>query len=448
MKEPNPQNKKAVRRLILAIALLFAGAVAAYFLVDESPGDYSDLEITIQPVPDEENGVVVMRKLGDALDWLDDPITAPIQNDEWETYSDAVRGLMPPSADWEKAVAADILAKAKPAFTLMDEALAKPSWLADPAPTSSDASGLFIQLTDLSRLKRIEAKALAHAGDRREALRPVEGSLELAMLLSESPCNFLGQLVATVDYSIAITTLHELLAATECNADETRDLARRLITYRIAEGALGRSLQVEFQCMKESMLDPSIAMSGSDRDSWLGRFFYKPNATRNLYALLYSEQRRNYSLPIAHRATPSFDQLREGLRHPVFKFLESNISGREAALHSIDLAMFHVSDNWLAARQRFELLIALAAIKEWQAAHGGELPDSLSDLVPGIIDAVPTDFFSGEPVRYSKADALIWSVGTDGIDDGGDPSVVGFDNKGELSLLIFSSKAQELDLDP
>jgi hypothetical protein len=64
----------------------------------------------------------------------------------------------------------------------------------------------------------------------------------------------------------------------------------------------------------------------------------------------------------------------------------------------------------------------ILAIRSWRADRGGtrELPESLADLVPRFIEAVPVDPFDGKPVRYSRARGIIWSVGNDREDAGGE----------------------------
>jgi hypothetical protein len=66
------------------------------------------------------------------------------------------------------------------------------------------------------------------------------------------------------------------------------------------------------------------------------------------------------------------------------------------------------------------LLIADLAIRLYQDEHG-RLPDSLEQLVPEFLAAVPIDTFSGKPIIYRKTDEgwLIYSAGGDGKDDGG-----------------------------
>lgn len=53
----------------------------------------------------------------------------------------------------------------------------------------------------------------------------------------------------------------------------------------------------------------------------------------------------------------------------------------------------------------------------------GQLPATLDDLVTGgLLEAVPLDPFDGAPLRYDRARAVVWSIGADGRDDGGDPA--------------------------
>jgi hypothetical protein len=60
------------------------------------------------------------------------------------------------------------------------------------------------------------------------------------------------------------------------------------------------------------------------------------------------------------------------------------------------------------------------AVERYRLAKG-RLPDSLSELAPQFLDAVPTDPFDGEALRYRvlARGYVIYSVGAGGHDDGG-----------------------------
>ena len=70
---------------------------------------------------------------------------------------------------------------------------------------------------------------------------------------------------------------------------------------------------------------------------------------------------------------------------------------------------------------RADLLILAFALAAYRAEQG-EYPDSLRDLVPSYLDAVPIDRFSAKPIIYRRTDDggyTAYSIGLNLIDDGG-----------------------------
>jgi hypothetical protein len=71
-----------------------------------------------------------------------------------------------------------------------------------------------------------------------------------------------------------------------------------------------------------------------------------------------------------------------------------------------------------------QMTLAAIALKRWQLRHG-KLPSSLEALVPELLAAVPWDYMSARPLCFRlKEDGgyVLYSVGLDGKDDGGDPT--------------------------
>jgi hypothetical protein len=70
------------------------------------------------------------------------------------------------------------------------------------------------------------------------------------------------------------------------------------------------------------------------------------------------------------------------------------------------------------------VVVTAIALKRFQLKHG-KLPETLNDLVPEFSPAVPIDPNDGKPLRYhpnTDGSYLLYSVGDDGKDDGGDPT--------------------------
>jgi hypothetical protein len=74
-----------------------------------------------------------------------------------------------------------------------------------------------------------------------------------------------------------------------------------------------------------------------------------------------------------------------------------------------------LSTSWRLARTALALRL--------HADTHGRLPDRLDALVPAFLPAVPTDPWTGRPLRYvAGPPARVWSVGPDRVDDEGKPS--------------------------
>lgn len=75
------------------------------------------------------------------------------------------------------------------------------------------------------------------------------------------------------------------------------------------------------------------------------------------------------------------------------------------------------------------LAIAAVALERYHLLSR-RYPESLEELVPDLLEAVPVDWMDGNPLRYRKesdGDYRLWSIGTNGVDDGGVPSAAGVD---------------------
>jgi hypothetical protein len=70
----------------------------------------------------------------------------------------------------------------------------------------------------------------------------------------------------------------------------------------------------------------------------------------------------------------------------------------------------------------------ILALRAYQLTNG-KLPSDLNALVPEFLDAVPVDDFDGQPLRYSLDRKIVYSVGQNLKDDGGNDSRLGPSNR-------------------
>ena len=80
----------------------------------------------------------------------------------------------------------------------------------------------------------------------------------------------------------------------------------------------------------------------------------------------------------------------------------------------------HILLGHLRRTARLRTARGAMAVERYRLAHGA-LPSSLGDLVPGQLDVVPEDPYTGQPLRYEKLGKgfVVYSVGPDGRDDAG-----------------------------
>lgn len=95
------------------------------------------------------------------------------------------------------------------------------------------------------------------------------------------------------------------------------------------------------------------------------------------------------------------------------------------------LALLETMKRFYLCRADQRLAAAALAIRWYSIDHGGQLPRTLDDLVPAYLRSVAQDPFAAgkKPMRYlpDANQPIVYSVGLDGIDDGGsierDPNV-------------------------
>jgi hypothetical protein len=78
----------------------------------------------------------------------------------------------------------------------------------------------------------------------------------------------------------------------------------------------------------------------------------------------------------------------------------------------------------LRAQTVAQMAVAAIALKRYKMAHNS-YPNTLGELAPLLVRGIPTDYMDGRDMRYrlnSNGMCLLYSVGNDGVDEGGDPT--------------------------
>ncbi len=108
------------------------------------------------------------------------------------------------------------------------------------------------------------------------------------------------------------------------------------------------------------------------------------------------------------------EQRRPGL-YDRMRFLLSN---------QTEASLMRSGPRALQAEAARELALAAIALQRYELRHGRPAPN-LEALVPDFLPSLPWDYFDGRPLRYCllpEGGFLLYSVGMDGRDDGGNPA--------------------------
>jgi hypothetical protein len=148
------------------------------------------------------------------------------------------------------------------------------------------------------------------------------------------------------------------------------------------------------------------------------RYLFKVNRTKNNFFRVYEEIVRELPKPANKREFASFNQLAADASQESYeRFLTRNMIGR--LLTSILLPAIHrVIERVDVIQARCSVTRLTIGLKAYYIDHQ-ELPDRLEDLVPDYVHAIPVDPFDGESLRYDKKQAILYSVGSDFVDNGG-----------------------------
>ncbi|MCP5519174.1 MAG: hypothetical protein H7A45_18170 [Verrucomicrobiales bacterium] len=319
--------------------------------------------------------------------------------------------------------------------------------------------GFDLMLPHLARFKgaaqafAYEAMYDLHQGDRAGALANLRGATALVDLL-EGEDLLISQLVRIAVAGIAPSAVWEALQDDGWSDAQLAGLQADWARLRFL-AATGEALRMERAVAgtyfpggrhsSRAQMRQLVAFGGaggawssgwnSGRFAWLAAFgdVIDPVTTffrAELWRYVWAKQDQ-----LVHHRTiqANIDWTRDHAERRDCRGMEALSAAEATALnHAPD--RFLVSRSGLAAYSKMiekaalteawrEIIVTAIALKRFHLRHA-EWPASLDELVPGLLPETPVDWMDGRPLRYRREPEggfLLYSVGSDGRDDGGDP---------------------------
>ena len=267
------------------------------------------------------------------------------------------------------------------------------------------------KLRELARLLSLAAAQAAHKEQWDQAADYLTAELAVARSLAEEPL-LISQLVRAAINGMCVQSLRQTLSRHAMPADALERLqpafaqAERPHAMQVAmrgEIPSAYTAMKRFYAGDGSMVFDSQQAGFSTAPRLLG-FWMGPD---DLAAYLRAAQFLTVQQPM-----PVLLEQADSFELPEQKAMLTNIV-LPAVAHAVE-----ASARDLAGLRNAQVAIA---VERYRRANDGRRPDSLSDLVPQFLDAVPEDPFDGQPLRYRKLESgyVVYSVFNNRIDDGG-----------------------------
>ncbi|MHC4584597.1 MAG: hypothetical protein ACYS3N_08690 [Planctomycetota bacterium] len=270
-------------------------------------------------------------------------------------------------------------------------------------------------LRKCAMLLKLEAILHAENGNAVLAARSIRSIFGIAHSLAKEPL-LISQLVCTGCKGIAISSLERVVNRVEFTDEQ---LVKLTETVSNAEdlSTISRALAGE-RCMGISFFKNPVVSTpeliGRDAPPVPILELYKALGLADRDAVIYLDIMNDYMetarLPLHHRQKAA-ETIEAKLKatSKVRILLHGFMGGvpRAITINIRSIAQLNTARIGIAV-QRYRLA-------------NGDIPDTLTELVPTYLDAVPKDPFDGSELRYRKLESgfVVYSVGEDKKDDGG-----------------------------
>lgn len=405
--------------IVGAFLALMIGAVYLAKLLHSTAPTFSDADL--RPVRTElspsSNAFPLLLKAGEllAITVTEAPVLDQLANGDF----------------WDDGQAHELLKLNAAALAAFNEALSRPN-LQVSVITNFDAEFPYLrEWRRLTSLSLVEARASFRLGDEALAFTKVLGILRFGHQVEGAGGGALHYLVGAAIKSRALGCLRQFADVTKLPSRSLLQVAEQLEGYEADQNALREALKVEYLAQTtlfDEFPNGTTTVSNAGPTA-LSPFVY--DATKNKMEL--AEQIRRTMAAVTNcYATGIQGMPKERTKRSAFwLFLRGNAVGtllNEMTLSSRRALLTRKCQENVALRAT-RVVLALRAFHMSQ----GRNPQSLVELLPDYLEAIPLDDFDGEPLRYSPTRKVIYSIGPDLTDDGGVEST----NKMKTGDIVF-----------
>jgi len=409
--------KKLLSLTIVVFVIGLILASAGYYLTrDEPPPQDDDLRVERLNIPEKENAFYYFNLACEGLDYPDDGVSR-----------DHIAAIMQGDL-WDAEFVHELLERNAESLQNLQKGLACSQCQVPEIKSSADPMPYLETSRSLARLTLLSAISLLKQGKGKEALDAGMDLVRFGHMIEGSGGMLIHYLVGIAVKAIGLDRLRRIVPDATLDADQMREYAEKLAEYKAdeqrfmdvfrVEYTLGKRTTDDLAAGKLDFKDLGPANSTAQRRG-LMRHFLQPNRTKRILAQAYRVSIENVPRTYAERDYCAFPQLPENTGYLAKAKL---ILSRNAVGKVLVAMLLPAMERAHLAKCRENVTVAatrlLFALKAYELEKG-KLPDSLDELVPDYIKAIPLDDMDGKPMRYSREKKIVYSVGEDLADSGG-----------------------------
>jgi ABC-type transport system involved in multi-copper enzyme maturation permease subunit len=369
-----------------------------------------ELEAKRTIVPYEENSTYVIREVRTRLpgDWEVGRLYDQFQ----------VQGLDPEKQlkDRQVQVLTELLEKAEPVLILARRLVDMPRGR---APITWSPDGLWMMLVDTQN-SRSSANLLMYDTLLRTQEHDVDGALDscrgiinAGRSIGDEP-SLVSVLVRIAIRGVAINSLERAIAQ-----GEPGDEAMRKLQSLLEDEEKAPLLVIGFRGERASFDRLMERLQSGEMSTKVLRGLWGGGSQE---AILISGPLKGQRASMLEIMTESVEAAKLPIerQEAEFKRIDASISSKPLITRMVLPAVGRVEQSYWGSQARLRAAIVALAIERYRRQHG-RWPDSLAELVPDKLAAIPADPYDGQPLRYRRNSdgVIIYSVGPDKVDDGG-----------------------------
>ena len=366
----------------------------------------------------------------DALSWYQESLGAVDPDLAQKVYSAELPPRTEPVDEATKNLTAQHISDNKQALKLLHKGAAA-SHFRYPVDLTGGFGALMPDLSEIRKaamLLKLEAVLHAENAEPQLATDSVISSFGLARSLAKEPI-LISQLVRIACQALSVSTLEQVINRTELTDEQLAELGERIASAEdlsdISVGFVGERCMGISIFQEPESVGPGV-VGGMPATPSLS--LYRATGLADKGGLLYLGFMDDYIRLL---------QLPTHLRQEGADAIDAKIEATPKIyilLHTFMPALARVTTTDIRGIAQLRTARTALAIQRYHLANS-KLPDALTHLVPTYLDAVPSDPFDGNDLRYKKLQTgfVVYSIGEDQSDDDGKERPPSRQRKGEPS---------------